>query len=59
MQGEVVDAGGQVDVVGIRLPLHRKAEHVDVKTLHRVEIPRVQYLQLLDHALNLPRRFVD
>jgi len=24
-----------------------------------VEIPRVQYLQLLDRALNLPRRFVD
>jgi leucyl/phenylalanyl-tRNA--protein transferase len=24
-----------------------------------IEIQRVQYLQLLDRALNLPRRFVD
>ena len=24
-----------------------------------IEIPRVQYLLLLDRALNLPRRFVD
>ena len=24
-----------------------------------IEVPRVQYLQLLDRALNLPRRFAD
>ncbi len=42
MQRQIIDARREVHVVGIRLPLDREAEQVDVETLHRVEIARVQ-----------------
>ena len=42
VQREVVDTGAEVHVVGVRLPLDREPQEIDVEALHRVEVAYVQ-----------------
>src|SRR5215831_7190298 len=42
VERQVVGAGGEINVVRIRLPLDREAEEIHVEALHRLQVPRVQ-----------------
>ncbi len=42
MQGQVVGARAEIDVVGVGLPLDVEPEELDVEPLHGGEIPGVE-----------------
>jgi hypothetical protein len=42
MQRQIVDPRRQIQVVGVGFPLDGEAQHVDVKTAHRVEVVHIE-----------------